>query len=1026
MGANREAREQVGGVPEESQDDESFDLGNAMNAKGDSQSSLRELRLQMYRLDDGQKTVPRARLSLALGELSSQDATIETLHQSLEDSKETLTEKEKELANAQGMCRSHQRSIEKIMAKASAKAKTLEEKIAKEMAEKLALEDKVDELEKEATRLKTTLQAAKVLLDKKAEMLLAASTDDGTARSSMMDDSADSSSGNPQSSSSTAISMDTEDSSQIVLMRAQIVVLKSRLADPQAEHVQRTIENLQDSPSRPVISKSLSWNHPEDAVSDKAEMFLLRTKLHTAEAELAALRSQDALRRIEPNTDVIELEQKLKDTEAELRDTHSQLAEAQTRAANLLEELESARRKIATSENKRSVAHLNSLAEVEKLKSRLKQTQEEAEDVKNQSLSELEHSRIEVTELQAEVKSLTDNLTQLTADLVVNATKHAQERERLEEALHRSKDAEHELRDKITALEERLAELEGDSAEEEVTWSENNQPRSVKRKLDEIFDSETGASTREAVQAEERTILKVELAKAKAAELALKEEIQVLKDLLQSAEDLTNKMATEFEEGICQRKDNEDHLLSELNDLRTKLVGAEEKALRAVTARDTDKEEHTKNEEALRQSHAKEQSLLNQIQVLKADLDRVASEREQEKIRSEELRQMQQNMDTKREEEISLLRAELESERVRANKASELESQVQHLRVRLATAEVEEKSMSREGKKQDEIGSKLSVIKGRLPSILSRNAAKRTKEQSLLNQIQVLKIDLDRVALEREQEKIRSEELRRIHQNMDTKREEEISLLRAELESERVRANKASELESQVQHLRVRLATAEVEEKSASREGKKQDEIGSKLSVTKGRLSSILSRNAAKQNAGDSSIDMSTQNLSGDSVSTIDVTASPRPPMPPDSPSHQSSPIDSRNQSRDLDGSLRSPKTPPYSRNLGASPLRSQTRQAPSGKMGASQTDGSLQPPKTPPYLNRSLGGSSLRSHARQSPNRRNGAKQTGDSLWSPESPRSHDRSAGSSPIRSRARQSPSSRNDEKQHFKQRNGIQLT
>ena len=100
----RDSSEETREDTQDSTDDSFDDMGDVMN-KGNDQVSLREIRLQMYKVDDGEKNVPKARFSRALGELSMQDTTIETLQEKLEETKFLLQEKEKKLGAAAACCR---------------------------------------------------------------------------------------------------------------------------------------------------------------------------------------------------------------------------------------------------------------------------------------------------------------------------------------------------------------------------------------------------------------------------------------------------------------------------------------------------------------------------------------------------------------------------------------------------------------------------------------------------------------------------------------------------------------------------------------------------------------------------------------------------------------------------------------------------------------------------------------------------------------------------------------------------------
>lgn len=711
------SRDEDAEVREEAQDDDVVGLGRAMASKGDDQASLRAVRLQMYRVDDSQETVPKARLSRALGELSFQDIAIESLQMSLENTKELLAEKEMALFEAQTLCKEHEQSIADILAKAS--SDTLEAWFAQESKEKSLLQKKVIALEQEISRLKMALQAAKDEQSENASVGSKVNDDEKHGQSAM----------DGEDLIWTDISQDDDNSALIVRLRAEIVALKSQLADKHAEHMQRDVANSHLSTISEASSTCCSLNSPE--ASHTSELIRLRSELENAEAQLAALRAPEIQHRQATSANVAALELQLTKTEGDLKDTRKELEEVMTREATLWREFEASKKKVAELENELAASHMSSLAEVEKLKESLLNESVEAEDAKKIALSELEQSRMEVAELKAEVKRLTQRLSDAIVETEMLSTGSLKQRARLEEALLRSQRTEKELRVKIADLEERLAKAEASSLQL-VAPSEGNE-RSIKRKLDDSFDSETGLVSRESYQANERAQLKEELNRSQASEKALRAEIEAMRKLLLDADDLVEEMETELKKEAIQRKEHEARMMNEVYGLRSKLVASEEKTLQALTARANDLQEHSKHEEELRHCQAKQQALLNQLHLLQATLDRVEIERQQEKLDVIEARRINEDVDSKRMEEMERLREEVEKLRVRADRCSELQSQVEELRVRLATALVESAEMKKraikENRKKGELTQsfrgEIKVIKGRLAAIRRRNASRR-------------------------------------------------------------------------------------------------------------------------------------------------------------------------------------------------------------------------------------------------------------------------------------------------------------
>ena len=713
-------------------DDDSLDL-NVMNNNGEDQLSLREFRLQMYKIDDGQRKVPKARLTRALGELSVQDGTIESLKMKLEDTKLLLREKENRLADAETLCKKHERKIKELIAKALEDKRTLEVKIAREATEKGRLQSKMDVLQKEIYRLKAMLKESTSFETQTASILSAIAK--GELKRG--ENGSETESGTDGEVWEGILSEDDENSAFEVNLRAKVVSLKSQLADSHAELLQRSAENSQmSSHSGNVSSGSRGLAMSSDA---SEEILRLRQKLVTAEAELAALKGTQK-QNCDAGEKVVLLEKKLINAEEGLLESIDQLEEVMAREDNLQKELEEAKEKISTLEKERAASNMDSLEGVEDFKVLSAKVSEEPEKAKNEPLAELEQSRLEVDELKAEVARLTETINEMTESSAVLTEERLKERDRLEEALHRCKNTEHQLRDQIAALEERLEKAK-ESTLQLVNVSENpenTECRSVKRKLDDSMDCETGLVTRESFQLEEREQLKEQLRRSQAREEQLRSEMAITRQLLHCAQEVVSEMESEMKEDNRLRSDKESRLVYELNSLREKLEASEEKARKAIAARAKDAEEHSNTDDALRQSEAKQQALLNQVHILKTALESVEMEREHERLAVEEERRIHEELEMKRRKEIDVLRVELANVRVKAEKSTTLQSEVDELRVRLAKAHLLSEEVKKSGIKEvlrkDEESSKLrselSVIKERLATIRKRNAARRQPDVS--------------------------------------------------------------------------------------------------------------------------------------------------------------------------------------------------------------------------------------------------------------------------------------------------------
>ena len=268
----RDSSEETREDTPDSLDDPCDDMGDLMN-KGNDQVSLREIRLQMYKVDDGEKSVPKARLSRALGELSMQDNTIETLHGKLEETKFLLQEKEKKLVDAETMCRKHERKIQELMARASQDKRALKVKIDREAQEKAKLQVRVGSLQKEIYRLKAALG------ESAGASAMSSITDGDLKRASSHE------SGTDGEVWEGILSEEDDNNTVEVSLRAEIVTLKSQLAETHAEQVtQRSPEASRTSSrsSKETTKSRDMYMSPETS----EEVSQLREKLEAVQAEL--------------------------------------------------------------------------------------------------------------------------------------------------------------------------------------------------------------------------------------------------------------------------------------------------------------------------------------------------------------------------------------------------------------------------------------------------------------------------------------------------------------------------------------------------------------------------------------------------------------------------------------------------------------------------------------------------------------------------------------------------------------------
>lgn len=386
-------------------------------------------------------------------------------------------------------------------------------------------------------------------------------------------------------------------------------------------------------------------------------------------------------------------------------------------------------------EKERASVHIDSIAEVDRLRTELSVAQKEAKIAKQCAAANRSgQNKMEVFQLNAEVKKLTDKLAQAEKEASLSESTRVEERNSLENQLKTSKSTVESLKQTVSMLEQRLADSKAAGMQLARSSPTHSAGRSVKRKIDDKFNEDEEIATRESVDAHERITLREELKKSRATEDKLKAEIEVMKDLLQCAEASANETKVEIEDEVRERRARQEELSEEVHELQRKLQAAESNVLQLSQAQAMDQRSREETLYELRNRQAKERKLLDDIDNLKKRLERAELDCQEERLRAEEERRISRETEAARLVELDQLRQEARAP-TSSSSESALAARVRQLEFKLKMAEAEvvhtKKQATLETKTKDaetlDLRRELAVTRARLASAVPSESPENSR-----------------------------------------------------------------------------------------------------------------------------------------------------------------------------------------------------------------------------------------------------------------------------------------------------------
>ena len=667
----------------------------------ESPKGLRQLRLQLFQNNHNDATVPKARLSRALTELSIQDGAILNLQQELNNVSGALDKSQETIRETEEITQRHEKALNDLKTLAEQERRSLEIKLLSETEENAKLHGKVNALQVEMSRLRTALRTSKTDLAKQSQRWTetrAVADNRSDARLSFTDTN------EPSSPIESAI---------LTALKAEVIQLKSQLANVTAS--QSIASNVDTSPNIPSPTRSQS---PGDRnASSRTELVCLRLKLSRAEHALSNLKSKQQTLKSSNSVDQVEKElvEALAKSREETARAVAKEGELRKSLDSTMTELENIKKFLIDESKKASADRTN-------LSSRLAFAQEEAERASSKAMEELNELRNDAEELRIEVTTLTEQLTEARQEAKNVADERASEKAEFVSKLHLSSKANQALSDAVEKLKAKVARAEVAADESPATENEisdySQVRRNVKRRIDDEVMSEEINSLSESPSI--KTLI-AQLEETRGHERSLRGEVFVLKGLLKQAEArvLDVNMGTNINDKTLDK--TEQTLSSQVDKLSAILASHESRAMIATEVQDVG---------VLK---ARETALDAEVMFLRACLESAEAEIKEEKARAEVERGIAKGNELKMREEMKKL--ELEIENSHDKKAErELQGKVALLRVQLKTAEGEVSRVRNEAVthalRSDLSMSKLSSEMGLMSAKLSA-AHKPANETSL-------------------------------------------------------------------------------------------------------------------------------------------------------------------------------------------------------------------------------------------------------------------------------------------------------
>jgi hypothetical protein len=626
-------------------------------------SDLRSARLELFRQgQNADVTEPEKRLVHALEALYQQDSTIERLKKELDTTKTTMEKATKELEVSRSTSQKRQFTATEVRAQAVQERKRVEDLYEMEVAQNKKLQSNISKLHVENSSLRVSLRSA------------------GTQRQTSIPGFKDQSPPrSPDEEHSPARS------AQLISFRAEIVDLRWQLAEAHASKIEDT-SSLAPHPEFDNLKYKM-----QEVQSELETLREKQLKLQSSEdlhRQTDALRKQELDRSTSINKEAnANLEEKIKSSLQTENDTRAELIKVKANMQRIQRE--------------RSRKRLHSLAgDEEKLQRLQKKSEENASKLEKQLLQAQKTSKSETSTLKNEIADLKKKLSEAGQDSVTKTTENLKERRKLQKDLVQRTQEMKALETKMASQEEKLRTQteKTDSLEQQVrarggrgaTYAETSQ---VSLLEDELKFRQANEASLRAEMRLQKTLLneaRTKLAKAESntdrgtpgdasAIDALRLEIEKLKHSssisdaalrLEIKRLKTEKSDSNIEQlKVLQREHKvESAMRQEVKQLRARLAKFEASAKLSESPEGPEEK-------------AKEQSMLNEIYLLKAKVSDYEGQSKEERFRAEEEQRISREKDIERVEALESLRQEKE-------RASELDTrfqtQIARLKLQLA------------------------------------------------------------------------------------------------------------------------------------------------------------------------------------------------------------------------------------------------------------------------------------------------------------------------------------------------------
>ncbi len=570
---------------------------------------------RMELLGFGRDAIPQneVRLARALKDLQRQDSVIDGWKRQLEMAQQHLDETFAELAKTKKESQEKQYKATEIRARAVQGQKKLQDMHEREVEHRKQLEQNVAKLQQEISTLKVSLRNSRNSLSPKG-------------------------------------SLETANSSQIISLKAEIVDLRSRLAEAHAA-------NIDD----------------HSALNSVGEMDELRNKLHVAEEKLAEVHGKQIdFERIqkEYGNVIRSLNKKIERTESEAQKTQKTL-EASLKAAieeenQVRSELAKCKSNVHRLERERSRSRLQGAADVDRLtkqlaaaKDEINKLHEEVKEEKRMAKEESDKLKYELsdlrqkyadaskglarksdtcfhekTKMESELGVLRMEVKQLKAVLESKEKENVSQAKRISELEMSCKDGDLVLVDPSIASGE-MTKLNNDttaSAEEdvdlhaEISTPETTLPQqaSSAENVDSLPNEKEGELEQLRAQLEEYQLAKQRSTEEKTFIVKLQKEIVILE---KKVEFLQRKTKAQ-EDGEAEAKTIAESFKKEIATLKSKLSASESKCI----------EERLRAEEERRISKESNARYTHELDELKLESEKSGEDRLKLREELEELR----------------------------------------------------------------------------------------------------------------------------------------------------------------------------------------------------------------------------------------------------------------------------------------------------------------------------------------------------------------------------------------------------